>query len=630
MSVLWRKSLADLTWRKGRTLLLVLGILIGVLGITAVNEATSLIGGVFFYSADASAVPNILFTVNTLPVSVAATIQHLPNVATLQQRTTFDNAPWILAGGAGTASIQINAYPDLQHQQLDAFQLTSGRLPGRGEIVMDVSDQAIQPIMLGGTVTITTLTGQQVAVRVVGLARTKGLAVWHPAAQALAYMSSAEIEQFAPRALSRQTMPGVKGPPTVYGTQLLVKTQNVGTVRQTYNAIAAVLNGAAITTLASQWIYADGFADIRLAVSGLLGVIDLLAWLALVLVGILILNTVTTMLTEQTAIIGIMKAIGGTRWRIIRSYLVSVSLSSLVGTALGVDLGLIVGYQLAASLTATAQQAVGPFQVAPWVLLSGISVGLLAPPLAALLPLWIGTRITVRDALAAYGVRASLRTSSHAWGRQIEWVPQTVWLGLRSLFRRPGRVVMTLLTLTLIGAIFMAVQVTNASLASESYYIHADMRIDLVQGRDDTASSTTAISALLRLPNVARVEPIDPAIVSLAGGELKLLGLPAETQLYQPRVVAGRWLRAHELGALVINNYAAARLHLSVGDTVTAQWAAQQAEQAEFRLVGIVHEGGEVDGSANPQGRQGLAFTTLENLNALRHLPVAARAQPIA
>src|SRR5207248_562236 len=73
--------------------------------------------------------------------------------------------------------------------------------------------------------------------------------------------------------------------------------------------------------------------------------------------------------------------------------------------------GLLAGYQLAARLASTAQAATGqpldagPFQVTPWVPLASAIVGLLAPQLAALWPLWTGTRITVREAVAAYGVR---------------------------------------------------------------------------------------------------------------------------------------------------------------------------------------------------------------------------------
>ena len=102
-----------------------------------------------------------------------------------------------------------------------------------------------------------------------------------------------------------------------------------------------------------------------------------------------------------------------------------------------------------------------------------------------------------------------------------------------------------------------------------------------------------------------------------------LMGLPADTQLYKPQVVAGHWLRTPGLNELIINDFAAQRLHLHVGDKVTVHTNAtdtNQALQAYWTIIGIVHDVDEVSGSANPEGRQGWAFTTLTNLNlTLRH-----------
>ncbi|EFH80941.1 hypothetical protein [Ktedonobacter racemifer] len=52
MSMLLRKSWADVIKRRGRTLLAVLSIMLGVLGITAVNQASDQLGGNFLYSTD--------------------------------------------------------------------------------------------------------------------------------------------------------------------------------------------------------------------------------------------------------------------------------------------------------------------------------------------------------------------------------------------------------------------------------------------------------------------------------------------------------------------------------------------------------------------------------------------------
>ncbi len=617
ISVLTRKSIADVTRRKGRTVLMILGILISILGLTAVNVANDMIGGAFLYSTDPGAVPDITFAVDAVPSSVAMTLQHLPNVEKFQLRTEYD-ALWYLSGNAGTATIQINAYQDSQHVQLGAFQITSGRLPGRGEIVMDSSDRAVQPVALGDTVTVDLPDRSAVSLHVVGLARTRGRALQGSLAQALAYMSPDALQQIAQGQKTR------RGPALT--TAILVKTHDSGSVQQTFNAIARVLDGAHIKTFDAHWTYATSFVDIQLAVTGLLNVIRVLSIFALLLVCLMIINTVSTLLTEQMKIIGTMKAIGGTSFRIMRSYLVSVGIYGIIGMALGFGLGLVLCYEVSSIVSSSTSVDLGPFQVSPRVVVTSVATGLLVPLLAALVPLWIGTRITVREAMAAYGVRTSASQHSSALrpqARWMSWVPQTAWLGLRGVFRRPGRAVLTLLALSLAGAVFMAVQITNESIGAtvehEMHLYAYDMRVDL---GDNPISSQQVITALRSLRNVERIEAVDEEIVTTAKGALQLTGLSANTQFYQPNLVAGHWLTTREQGTIVINDFAARQLNLHVGDLMTVRLGTRQAS---WKIAGIMHEVYMVSGSASTNGRIGLAFTTLENLNeTLRNMPADA------
>lgn len=193
MNALTRKALTDVTRRKGRTLLAILGIMIGVLGLTAVHEATNLLSEAFFYTTDAGAAPDITVTVDHLPTAVATTIQHLPNVAIMQVRTTYMTL-WSPAGQREPVNIEIDSDQDGQQLPLGAFQLTSGRMPGPGEIVMDTGTEALLPVALDDTVKVGALDGQPVALRVVGLARTRGLAVWHSPAFAIAYMRADALQ----------------------------------------------------------------------------------------------------------------------------------------------------------------------------------------------------------------------------------------------------------------------------------------------------------------------------------------------------------------------------------------------------------------------------------------------------
>jgi putative ABC transport system permease protein len=98
-------------------------------------------------------------------------------------------------------------------------------------------------------------------------------------------------------------------------------------------------------------------------------------------------------------------------------------------------------------------------------------------------------------------------------------------------------------------------------------------------------------------------------------------------RLYQPHLVAGRWLRAHEQGALVINEVAARRLHLRVGERVPVpldiqtQTGPVETRHVRWTIVGLTHALDYLSGSADPNGSLGEAFTTLDTLNGVMQKP---------
>lgn len=621
--ILIRKALLDITRRKGRSLLIILGVVIGVFGFTTVSEAANLIGGAFFYSTDTAAIPNITCIVSNPPASVTTAITRLPNVELVQQRTIYLTF-WHHPQNGSQDVLQITATRDPLRLQLGAFQLMSGHMPGPGEIVMDESDRGLQSFTLGDTITVDTPDGRPATLRIVGLMRTQGLAIWHVPPAPLGYMSERALQQLVQQVHG----PIINGLPR--GTQLLIKARDPGRAGQTYQAIQQILAAAHLQPQPFSGVRNTSLdADTQLGVSGVFAVVRLMAALTLLLVGMMIFALVAAFLSEEFKLIGTMKALGGTRLPIAGSYMLTIVIYSLGGTLIGIGLGLLAGYQCAVHLAGSAEIQVGnlllpvdvgPFQVAPWILVIALLVGVLLPLFASLWPLWIGTAITARQALAAYGVHVEGR--ARAWGKALHWVPQTVWLGGRGLFRRPARAILTLLALMLAGAVFFSIQLTDASLwanfAQVSTLYHSDLRVDLSSSVGEAVPARPAIAALQALPNVARVEPIDPMPISLMHRVLELNGLLAQTQLYQPQLVSGRWLRPHELGALVVNDSAAERLHLFVGEQVSLQLA---TGQAHLTIVGIVHDVSEVSGSGNPEGRLGETFTTLEMLNVLRHLP---------
>ncbi|HEX9414516.1 MAG TPA: ABC transporter permease, partial [Ktedonobacterales bacterium] len=196
LSALVRHSLADIWRRKGRTLLIILGLLIGVMGLTAINGSADALLAAFTFQEEAPSPPDVVMTIGKLDPALLAAVTSLPNVRAVQQSTMYDTL-WHVSAAPGHVVMRIISYPDLQHVSLTPFQLTSGRYPGPGEIVLDDSDRVTQDFAVGGAVTVDTGQGT-VRLRIVGIARTAGihrLIPFDAAGAAVGYMSDGALQQ---------------------------------------------------------------------------------------------------------------------------------------------------------------------------------------------------------------------------------------------------------------------------------------------------------------------------------------------------------------------------------------------------------------------------------------------------
>ncbi len=530
LSASLRKSFADVTRRKGRTLLVVLGIFIGVFGLTAINITQDQLFAAFAFSVGNQATqPDLIVDVDRLDPQLVPALLAVPNVKQVQEETTL-STQWHVSRAPGHVDLTIISYPDLQHIPLTPIELTSGRYPGAGEIVMEYGDVAIQPFNIGDLVTVDTAQGTA-RLRVVGLARTPGV---NPATtdSARGYMRDAALQSL-PAFTDVATAPPL-GPLRI--SHLAVKVTSITQEDATAHALGTVLHAHQVTVLG---VSEPSPITAQLhQLDGIFTLLRILALLAVAMSGILLLNTVTTLIAEQTAIIGTMKAIGGTRGTILLGYLRSVGLYSLL--------------------------ALGPLTVTPGLIALSLALGFGIPLCASLWPLWNGTRITVRAALAAYGINAGPGNSSLArLGQHITWISQTTWLGLRSLFRKRASAALTLLMLTVAGTSFLVVQTAAASvnetIGSAWTNIHADVEVYA----DESYSQARA--QVGTLPNVRRMERFGIAGAQTPWGKLGLWCFEPQTQIYHYQLTSGRWLREGDTNVVLISDAVVAQTGLHVG-----------------------------------------------------------------
>ncbi len=581
LTPLTRKSLADVTRRKLRTVLVVLGIMVGVGGLTAINVASGALYSAFAYSHSERATADLVVDAEAVDPSLAAGLGAIPNVETVMIDTNYPTR-WQILAPPGHVNMGIIARSDLTHSALYPFQLSDGRYPGKGEIVMESSDRALQPFQIGDSVTIATAHGP-VSLRVVGLSRTLGDTSAGFSSFARAYMSE--------EGLAAAT--GVDKPNTVS-----VKLRDPKQGRDTLAAIIQELRSHGVVVLGAS-IRGNDFDPT--AANGLFTVMNALSLIALLLTAFLILNTITTLVGD-----------GASRGRVLSGYLTTVALFGVAGTVLGIAAGLVGGYLFMRFLADLITLDIGPFRIDPGVIAISIAVGLGVPLAAAILPILAGTRISVREAISAYGVSGGGKRSARPVPSFLSGVPQIVWLGLRSVFRRRSQAAFTLLALTFSATSFLAIQTTTYSVDTFIGHLFEQYGADLFVSTNRPQPADQIRAELLSTPNVAAVERFENTGATSKWGTVILTGTEDDPKLYRRDVLRGRWFRPGEMGVVLVNEQLASKAGLDVGDGLPLSLG---AKAETFQVIGIVHD---LNGGL---GTVGVALAPIGQLDEFKDRP---------
>jgi putative ABC transport system permease protein len=322
-------------------------------------------------------------------------------------------------------------------------------------------------------------------------------------------------------------------------------------------------------------------------------VLGTLAFLSLFLSGFLLINTTSALLMQQVRQIGMMKSVGARNAQLIRLYFGMVLIFGVLSLAIAIPLASIVAYAITRYLAGLINFDFVGFRIPLQVVALEIAVGLLVPLAAALYPVISGVRVTVRDALNFYGVGSS----QFGHGRvdrmlqRMRGPSRPVLLSMRNTIRRKARLVLTLATLALGGAIFIAVFSVRASLLTtldqSTAYLNYDIRANL----DGTYDEQTVEQDAMGVPGVAEAESWGSSNARRVrsdgqeGSSFELSAPPAATRLLRPTILQGRWLRPDDERAIVLDSdVLRSEPDLRVGDEIVLDIDRQETT---WHVVGI-------------------------------------------
>ncbi|MGB7094978.1 MAG: FtsX-like permease family protein, partial [Anaerolineales bacterium] len=331
--------------------------------------------------------------------------------------------------------------------------------------------------------------------------------------------------------------------------------------------------------------------DILLAMMGVLGALGILIT---ILSASLIINTLNAMMTQQLRQIGVMKLIGARSFQILGMYLSLIVVYGLIALVVAVPLGTIAGNALARYITDMMGAGLLGFRIVPTAIIVQVVIAFLIPLVAGFFPVNKGAKTNVRRAISNYRPenQSAGRSILNLSGRWVSWISRPILLSFRNTFRKKGRLILTIFTLTIAGAVFIAVFNVRASMDNVMDQLMQHFLGDVTVNFSQPYNKNKVTRDLLAVPGVAGVEGWGGA-----GGEildengdvvtsLTIIAPPLETQLLDPDLVAGRLLMPGEKKAMVIsdtiyNDYP----DLQPGDTLMVEITGTREEAWE--VVGI-------------------------------------------
>lgn len=586
------KVFKDIFHRKLRTTLTIVGIAIGILGLSAINIASNQIRSSFEYTSDVSAQPDIQFFTSPTSASLVNLLQHQPNIRVVQAEG-YVPTRWTIP--SGHISLNITGIEDFQGVQINKFDLVEGSLPGAHQILLESSDKALASVYVGDQIEVS-VRGSTLKLTVSGFARTRGRPSSGLLERALGYMHEGDLE-------------------TLFQTQgvnnFLFQLHNYDQRDATARQLDQVFKHQHVLVLGISIGHDD--TNSMLA-DGLFGTMRILSIIAILLSIFLLLGTVTALVTEQLQIIGTMKTFGAGRGKVMRHYLSIVLVYGMIGTLIGLLLGVLGGYLLVSYFGGLLNLDIGSLDVPPLLIVESVAIGIGVPLLAAALPVYFGTRITVREALSGYGLDGGEQRGGR-WGRLsgLSGIPQTIQLGVRSLFRKRTRAILTLITLTIAGAAFLAVQTTTYSFGTFLDQVFTAYHFDVLVSVPDPEPFPKLQRSLSNVQGIGRIEPLIWSDVESQWGTGLLTGVQPDTRLYQKQLVAGRWFTTGDQNAVIISQDAADKSGLGVGDSISFHGV---VSSANWHIIGIVK-----DYNGIGPGSLGVLLAPIAEVNAFRQLP---------
>jgi putative ABC transport system permease protein len=576
----WSKVRSDLWDDKTRTSLVIASIAVGVFAIGMIITAFVILKQDINRSYAAVNPPNIEVFTDPFYEDFVRVIEKVPGVDDVEgrhligvrARREVENWQDLTLVGVASAAGKINL--------LDPIEGLA--YPGKNEVVISQSLMFVTGFNVGDIIEIELPDGSNHDLAVVGLAFDQTISKPDPNNSNNAYVTLDTLRSL-----------GVES----YFNQLYITVDGDGSDADFIASVAASIDDKVERSQREVYRTDESLssehpmADTILAVIGVLGA---LGGLVTILSSSLIVNTLNALLTQQLRQIGIMKLVGGRSYQILGMYLTLIIAYGLIALVLAVPLGAVAGYTLAWFITNMMGAVIQGFRIVPAAVIAQTLIAILVPLGAGFFPVHSGAKTNVRRAISndrpgSQAAKSNIFNLNTGWMR---WISRPILLSFRNTFRQRGRLLLTIFTLTVSGAVFIAVFNVRDSMTNLMDQLMQHFLGDVTVSFSQPYRVGQVERTLLAIPGIEGVEGWGGAAGEVLDenddvvSNVSIIAPPQDTQLLTPDFVAGRWLLPGEKKAFVVSDTIYKFYpNLEPGDKIIIKLPGQREE--EWSVVGV-------------------------------------------
>lgn len=550
LSAQWYKVLYDLWSNKTRTILIILSIMVGMVAMGATMSANPVLSNSLLQSyAETNYSNGSLNTLQSFDEEFVRSVRHVTGVAEADARRTWNTRA--LDSKGVWRNLQIITVTDFNNIRVNKISPLSGAWPpARHQITIDTYSLETLGARVGDNIWIELPDHTSRPVQIAGTGKDISLPPSKMSDATYAFALSDTLEWLgAPAGFNDlKFVTSSQTDAAAILTELKNKAEDAGFTVTSYAVIEDTPMG---TTLSS-----------------LLLILQIGGVLSLLLSIFLIYNTVEAIVAQQVKQIGVMKAIGGRTWQIMSMYLALVMIYGVVALLLALPISIFGAQVLSQYFSSMFQFSVFDSPVQPTTVLIQSIVAILVPLAASVYPLVNGLTLSATEALSGQrstgkatvkpGLIDRLLSGTNLWATR-EWLKRPLVLAVRNMFRQKVRLSLTLTTLVLGGAVFMAVlnlQATITTYMDRGYQMkNYNVQVSFKEPR----STSTLQQDVTSVSGVGETDTWTETITTrvrpdgIESKQYPLMAVNPGSNVYiTPYLIQGRWLIPGDENAVVL------------------------------------------------------------------------------